>query len=668
MSIERSITCLLAAILAVLVCRDAPAAQLQARWVGPYSSGWAASNFWTTTHFPNNGTPPNRTYHAVIDAEGNPYTILLSQDITLDRLTMESPSATLQHSVGTITLVGGPGKDTATRWLAGRHVGSGTFEVHAPFHLVGGSIGGGPQFRIRPSGSLHVYGPEPKTLDRYLRNEGSIDWQEGDVHASQLFNMGTVVANAELGADHIWGSFVENSGTVTKTGGGVSRLSGFENSGTITILDGELLGEAGGSHSGVFEIGPGATLGASGVFEPQSQIAGDRLIVLGDSEFLGMLDIDHLEVEQGDVEFPQPLTLQSMIVRDGQVQTHSGLAADSVSVFGGELWLRGAANSIGEVTLSDFGLYVEAPLEISESLIFSGGVFYGSEAILVQPGATLRFENLWIFDRFTGRVRNEGHAIWANSDFDIGYGWFDNRGELQIDTHTGDFVTTADFPSNPSALNNFGLIRKTGAGLASLPGVTFNNAGTTIVEAGTFELFTHDLAVPTINAGEFISHPGAVVRVYGNLELTPTSTLRVIAGPYGQQTAAGVIFVTRTAMLGGAIVAELEDGFAPAWGDRWELIEYESREGDFSAVSLPPSIDPHLRWRFNQTPKLCEIGLYHIADMDYDGVIGFADLNIVVSNFNAPGSWEQGDADGDGVVGFGDLNLVISNFNTAAPD
>ncbi len=659
---------LVAAIAVLWLSQQAAAVQLQSQWVGPFSSGWASSNFWTTSHYPDNGTPVNRTYHAIIESQGNPFTIVLSQSITLDRLTMASESATLQHASGTITLVGGSGADTATRWTAGSYVGSGTFDVQAPFHLVGGSIQIGPMFRIRPSGSLHVYGAAPKALDRYLTNEGLIHWEDGDVDGRQIFNLGELVASAAPGVDVLWGSFVENAGTITKQDGGVSRFLGFENSGMIAVLEGELHGESGGSHTGVFEIGVGATLGASGHFEPDSIVTGDRFLVLDDSTFHGSLDLEHVEVVGGEVDFVRGLSLESLIVHGGDTSILAGLAADALEVLGGSVHLVGPPGFVTTVNISHERLWVDAPLSISESMTFSGGILTGEQEILILPGAMLRFDGLGIFDRFSGRVRNDGHATWANSSFKIGYGVFDNRGELRIETHHGDVITSPEFPSNPAALDNSGRIIKSGAGLASLSGVLVHNTGEVLVEAGAIELFTHNLAVATVNAGLLEALPGAVVQVYGDFRMTADSTLRLVAGLAEQRSAAGIVLVGRTATLSGVLEFELQEGYRPVWGDRWELVEYQSAIGDFAAVSLPPIDHPELRWQFVRGPLHCEVGLHHIADIDHDGHVGFADLNIIISNFNAPGTWEQGDADGSGMVGFADLNLVLSHFNASAPE
>ncbi|MBX3351816.1 MAG: hypothetical protein KF684_02685 [Phycisphaeraceae bacterium] len=50
------------------------------------------------------------------------------------------------------------------------------------------------------------------------------------------------------------------------------------------------------------------------------------------------------------------------------------------------------------------------------------------------------------------------------------------------------------------------------------------------------------------------------------------------------------------------------------------------------------------------------------GDSNGDGVVNFADLNAVLSDFGQSGMGLPGDVNGDGVVNFQDLNLVLSNF------
>jgi hypothetical protein len=58
------------------------------------------------------------------------------------------------------------------------------------------------------------------------------------------------------------------------------------------------------------------------------------------------------------------------------------------------------------------------------------------------------------------------------------------------------------------------------------------------------------------------------------------------------------------------------------------------------------------------------------GDLNADGFVGIADLNITLINWNQAvpaGSWTQGDTSGDGFVGIEDLNLVLANWNAGSP-
>ncbi|MEZ6193875.1 MAG: hypothetical protein R3C45_21740 [Phycisphaerales bacterium] len=63
-------------------------------------------------------------------------------------------------------------------------------------------------------------------------------------------------------------------------------------------------------------------------------------------------------------------------------------------------------------------------------------------------------------------------------------------------------------------------------------------------------------------------------------------------------------------------------------------------------------------------------GLLLRGDLDADGFVGIADLNLVLGNWNqtvTAGDLAQGDATGDGFVGINDLNLVLGHWNNTVP-
>ncbi len=58
------------------------------------------------------------------------------------------------------------------------------------------------------------------------------------------------------------------------------------------------------------------------------------------------------------------------------------------------------------------------------------------------------------------------------------------------------------------------------------------------------------------------------------------------------------------------------------------------------------------------------------GDLNGDGFVGIADLNIVLGVWNqnvTPGDLLAGDHNGDGFVGIGDLNVVLGNWNAGTP-
>lgn len=127
------------------------------------------------------------------------------------------------------------------------------------------------------------------------------------------------------------------------------------------------------------------------------------------------------------------------------------------------------------------------------------------------------------------------------------------------------------------------------------------------------------------------------------------------------------INITGDAGLDGTLNVMLGGGFTPDWGDRWSIINYTSVTEVLDVVSFTALGDPLLLWWYEATADSFDVGVRHIADVNHDDSVNFADLNLVVSFFNMFGDGLPGDANEDGAVDFTDLNLVVSFFNTSAP-
>ena len=128
-----------------------------------------------------------------------------------------------------------------------------------------------------------------------------------------------------------------------------------------------------------------------------------------------------------------------------------------------------------------------------------------------------------------------------------------------------------------------------------------------------------------------------------------------------------------------------------------QLAAYQSASGqEAHSIVAPPGFvneaggDYHLL----STSPAVDAGIAHVATDDYDGIarpqgagydigayeryvlpgdanedgtVNFADLNVVLTNYNNSGGWRQGDFNGDGVVDFTDLNIVLTNYNQSLP-
>jgi hypothetical protein len=84
----------------------------------------------------------------------------------------------------------------------------------------------------------------------------------------------------------------------------------------------------------------------------------------------------------------------------------------------------------------------------------------------------------------------------------------------------------------------------------------------------------------------------------------------------------------------------------------------------FMAALTPPGNDA-VEWGSG-----CFVALAQEAgipgDIDGDGDVDFADLNLLLSSYNQAGAGLPADLDGDGDVDFADLNILLGNYNAGA--
>lgn len=126
------------------------------------------------------------------------------------------------------------------------------------------------------------------------------------------------------------------------------------------------------------------------------------------------------------------------------------------------------------------------------------------------------------------------------------------------------------------------------------------------------------------------------------------------------------LFTDSLTIDGATLSIDPGPGFAPAWGNIYNLIGASQVTGDFAAIEAAPLPEPLWRWEIERYGASYRGRIAHIADVNRDLVIDFADINAVVAAWGSAAGGAA-DVDGDGVVGFGDLAIVVAHFGQYAP-
>ena len=124
----RSAALLLSAAFSSIGAYRAQATSFSATWANATNGTWnTAANWSTNPNFPNNGSPgATDTYDALIGATGAAYVVTLNSNITINSLTLDAASATLNQTSGTFKAVNGLNFQAGTFQLNGGTISSTT--------------------------------------------------------------------------------------------------------------------------------------------------------------------------------------------------------------------------------------------------------------------------------------------------------------------------------------------------------------------------------------------------------------------------------------------------------------------------------------------------------------------------------------------------------------
>ncbi|MFT3784929.1 MAG: sulfatase-like hydrolase/transferase [Tepidisphaeraceae bacterium] len=126
------------------------------------------------------------------------------------------------------------------------------------------------------------------------------------------------------------------------------------------------------------------------------------------------------------------------------------------------------------------------------------------------------------------------------------------------------------------------------------------------------------------------------------------------------------VTVNGRAVLAGTLALTSLAGFNPSSSDRLTILSATAIDGRFTNVT-GQSVSA-TKWLVPvYTSTSVQLALALPGDSNLDGVVNFADLLTVASNYNVAGrTWLTGDYTGDGASNFADLLLLASNYGKAA--
>ncbi|MEX2220026.1 MAG: hypothetical protein WD749_14840 [Phycisphaerales bacterium] len=553
------------------------------------SGNWSDPALWTGGAVPNNGTPTGALYAVMLDAAGPAHTITLNTSVGLSSLDLSSPSATLSHTAGFLTLGGdfdiGPGLYT----MSGGTLLGGTVNTSAPnrMRITSGTLDG-----VQVNGGFTVDGALTMTGGSGFSgalevNAGSISYAGGGTIAAGTFsflgNNTATLRSTGPGATLTLGPAVTVRGVRARLG---DRLSGNPSVDTIVnqgLISADVLspgnsiaiipdtftnqGRLEARNGGLLEIG---FQRGTGNFSPPTIWTNTGVIeaVQGEIRLGGRMTPAGLGIIRrapgasvllwGEIDTSQqPLAITpdcnisfiSTIIQGGQITVASGLSPN----IGGRL--ESGVQITGDMTAQGLvftgGLSVSGTATVAgsmradgtQSLVAGNYVVQPAGIIRVNPGTTLTVEP---------GVSVRGAGLVGYRDSGSTPGAMINNGLISASTPGNEMTIHAEtlinlgtieavnggsltFQNNYglSTWTNFGTLRAASGGQLRLNGVysfvngSMVNDGGTIIIKGT--LNNHDSTLS-------ISGPGDVTLdgvIAGGTITTPGPGRLVVAGGGG---------------------------------------------------------------------------------------------------------------------------------------
>jgi hypothetical protein len=557
----------------------------------------------------------------------------------------------------------GPANVGALNMTAGTLGGAGTITASAASVWSGGTMTGSGETIF--NGALSISGPTKiLSAGRRFTTNATTTWTgTGDIQTCSS-GQSCVITNTgtwDLQNDRTFNiaaggttTFV-NNGTVRKTAGtGISVFQIAMNNASladITAAGGTLAFDGGGTSTGSFAGAAGTTLrfGGAATLDTGSSIAAPAVTFSINGSVVNINGTYNVgtqtSVGNGTVNFNAAATVTSLgtalAVTGGTLNLSSGepvaiatltqsngtlTGSDIVTASGASTWSGGFMGGVGTTTY-DGALSLSGPTKVlngGRHLTTNGTTTWTGTGDIqtCQSGLTCVIVNAGTWD-----IQNN-QAINASGG---GTTAFVNSGTIKKTVGTGITTITSNFSTSSS-------VQATTGTLSFFGGYT-QTAGTTLLNGGNLTSTTPlSIKGGTVQGTGTIT--GGMTSVAGHIVPGQSPGLLTVAGNYIQQaqgsldveiggTVAGtqydqlnVAAVGGAATLGGRLNVALANGFVPALGQAFTIVNALSRTGTFATTSFP-GIGCGLTWAVSYTATTAVLTIVSdgpcCPDADNDG-------------------------------------------------
>ncbi len=452
-----------------------------------------------------------------------------------------------------------------------------------------------------------------------------------DIQGDGYGSLGNVISG-DLPTDTI-----NNAGLFRKSAGmGTAAVVGasFNNTGTVEVDSGTLAFLSGGSSTSAhYEFSNGGRVNASLTWQGANTANGNGVLAVGGNVATGTTaTFASSQFTNGAALDVGTGAIGDLNVGSGAVLTLNMTGSQRATMVGGNLYGAGTTINLGNFAFMGGQLGDASGTVVNQgNFQWTGGNVMGTGGLTNQGSLTISGSGAQSIGAwYTGGFTAPGVLTNAGTITHTAGSWFSMWGTSTLNNLAGAVYDIQGDGGNGNAMaiwgdsglgtiNNAGLFRKSaGTGTALVYNVFFNNTGTVEVDSGTlsFGNFTQTAGITDLKGGSLaFSSPaqilggqllgsgtigGSIVNIGGLLSPGHSAGSITINGNYTEGAAGALLIelagltsgqfdyldVNGTASLGGTLDIAFLNGFHPAVGDTFHIMDFNSRTGDFDSIQV----------------------------------------------------------------------------------